>query len=205
MNTQQISTETPMTAHGLVEVDASKGTRIATYADGSGIYRITRLGDYMITSIGDREYGEQFAQVLTRAAEFDQVADRDEWMLTDDFGSSPDYGTDGVVWIGNEAYTVEWADCYLIGFPVDAPTLAESVALVVADQRESYETMGVAEAVDHARNTLSTPEQGAAIGGMVVEVDGDDDVLGHAYLAVLRATPADLIAAEAAVCAAEAV
>lgn len=65
--------------------------------------------------------------------------------------------------------------------------LAEAVALVVADVRESYPDVDAAYACAHARNVVCCVEC----------LDDDGGLLAVAYAEVLTADPADLLSAAA--------
>lgn len=105
---------------------------LAKYSDGSGDYSVTLTGDQMTTTIGSGDDAEVFTDTITRAPQLDPHqmrldATTNEWVCdecniqasyctrpliwnykqTDTFASSPDHGTDGVVWINNLAYDVE--------------------------------------------------------------------------------------------------
>lgn len=99
----------------MIHVNANDDNIIATYGDGSGDYRIHLIDDgdpiYMVTVInaGVEGGGEEFCHQLTLTTEYDDI-DKTDWMLTDTFGSCPDYGDDGIVWINGRVYTESWAD-----------------------------------------------------------------------------------------------
>lgn len=79
---------------------------IATYADGSGAYTITRSGDTMTTAIanGAGVVFESHRHILVRAAEHDSHPHASEYQLAERFASSPDVETREVVWIDGLAY-----------------------------------------------------------------------------------------------------
>lgn len=79
--------------------------RIAQYGDASGDYTILVDGDQMTTAIWTGNDVEIIVNTITRATEFDAI-DLFDWAITDTFASSPDFGTDGVVWIKGLAYDV---------------------------------------------------------------------------------------------------
>lgn len=102
-------------------IHATVENRIAAYSDGSGSYSIHRDGDDLITVINDGMVfgGEEFAQTLTRAPQFDSPTEdwfqMSEWMLADRFASCPDLGeNEGTVWIDGEAFAVAFDDDALI-------------------------------------------------------------------------------------------
>lgn len=83
---------------------------IADYVpDSSGRYRIYRIGDLLVTRIGDAVAGDVFEQRLYRAPDLDD--DGAEWMLTDTFGAgeAPDDVDAAIVWIDGAAYRCEQA------------------------------------------------------------------------------------------------
>lgn len=78
---------------------------IANYADGSGTYIITRVGDIMTTTImNNGELSESFDMKLTRNVELD-TANWEDWVLTEDFASDGDIMA---VLIRGEGYTCEF-------------------------------------------------------------------------------------------------
>jgi len=130
------------------ELHAHAENLIASYADGSGTYRIHLIPAepdapaILITIISDEEY---IADDIRRAPEFDN--DSADMMLTETFGSSPDHGSDGVVWINGEAFAVIGQSD---GVVVDAvagqplPTEEQIAAAIERGKREILADLGTA-------------------------------------------------------------
>jgi hypothetical protein len=107
--------------HG-IEIIAEPADLIADYVpDSSGRYRIFLVKDpeasfdYLVTEINDgiERGGDTFAEIIERSPGWDSYPNRDEWMLTERFGSCPDLDENkgaGVIWIDGAAYTASWAD-----------------------------------------------------------------------------------------------
>jgi len=90
---------------------ASTDTLIAAYFDGSGTYDIHHVDGHLITVINatEPEYREIIAQALTATDDFADV-DSTDWMLSERFGSSPDFGDDGIAWIDGVVYRLADSD-----------------------------------------------------------------------------------------------
>ncbi|WP_181800669.1 hypothetical protein [Microbacterium sp. H6] len=108
-----------------------------------------------------------------------------DYAMTDEF-SAGEVEAVAAVWIDGLAYTL-----------TDATTtgdLRAAIAAVTADQRAGLDGISEADAVAHARDTLTLPGSPRVFGA--VQIDGDiTEPLYRAYVAVLSATPEALAAA----------
>jgi hypothetical protein len=131
------------------EINVSNADLVADYVpDGSGRYQIYRAEEFLVTRIngGSEANGEEFAERLERAPQFDAHEARAESMLSERFGSSMDVPTGeerNVVWIDGEAYLVDWADGVVaISVEIPAPTDADVDAAVDLAKREILADIG---------------------------------------------------------------
>jgi len=136
----------------MYELNATPENLIANWADGSGSYSAHLIDDSHLVTVSG---GDPLGEVLTRAPQYDgpefngecfghesldgahmgESVECDgscnrfvvsEWMLTDRFGSCPDLGDYGAVWIDGKAYTVEYAEDAVVTHTT-VPTLTPAV------------------------------------------------------------------------------
>lgn len=119
----------------------SDETIVAHYADGSGDYRVYRDADVLMLVIPD---GYHLHYLLTRDESLDSQRSELGAEMTERLWW--EQGGEERVWIDGAGYRAEWVD------------LHSPVEIVVEDQRRSYPDMSVADAIAHARNTISVSD-----------------------------------------------